>query len=198
MEEDGRKEGVVEGYGIYEEQFLKNILPAIESFNLSEAQITKLKDVNCNNSRRNRQKQNMTNSISQESNDMLNRRIGGSIPNSDIQVQSSLCTEHPDGQVDQCVLRNLNYYTTAEDTSLLKFIAQHKRYMEAGGVRLWKLMERKKLVPGRSWQPKKKSCAKVKDFQTWHSDGFVVKAKYIHHANLFSPSPPSPTEPWTL
>jgi hypothetical protein len=45
--------------------------------------------------------------------------------------------------------RNTNYYTEAEDVALLKFVAQHKRYKAAGGVRLWKLMERKEVVSGK-------------------------------------------------
>jgi hypothetical protein len=45
--------------------------------------------------------------------------------------------------------RNTNYYTEAEDIALLKFVAEHKRYKATGGVRLWKLMERKKAVPGK-------------------------------------------------
>jgi hypothetical protein len=43
----------------------------------------------------------------------------------------------------------LNYYTKAEDASLLKFVSQHERYTEAGGVQLWRLMERKQAVPGK-------------------------------------------------
>jgi hypothetical protein len=45
--------------------------------------------------------------------------------------------------------RKIKYYTEAEDNSLLKFITQHKRYKAARGVRLWKLMERKKVLPGK-------------------------------------------------
>lgn len=45
--------------------------------------------------------------------------------------------------------RKVKYYTEAEDRSLLNFIVQHERYNAAGGVRLWKLMERKKVVPGK-------------------------------------------------
>lgn len=45
--------------------------------------------------------------------------------------------------------RNTNYYTGAEDRALLNFIVQRRRYSEAGGVQLWKLMERKQAVPGK-------------------------------------------------
>lgn len=37
----------------------------------------------------------------------------------------------------------------AEDIAILKFVSQRKRYKATGGVRLWKLMERKKAVPGK-------------------------------------------------
>jgi biotin synthase-like enzyme len=45
--------------------------------------------------------------------------------------------------------RNTNYYMEAEDIAILKFVSQRKRYKATGGVRLWKLMERKKAVPGK-------------------------------------------------
>ena len=45
--------------------------------------------------------------------------------------------------------RKMKYYTEAEDNNLLKFIVQHERYKAARGVRLWKLMERKKALPGK-------------------------------------------------
>jgi hypothetical protein len=45
--------------------------------------------------------------------------------------------------------RKMKYYTEAEDRNLLNFIVRHERYKIASGVRLWKLMERKKVVPGK-------------------------------------------------
>jgi hypothetical protein len=45
--------------------------------------------------------------------------------------------------------RKRKYYTEAEDKSLLKFIVQHERYKAARGEHLWKLMERKKALPGK-------------------------------------------------
>ena len=45
--------------------------------------------------------------------------------------------------------RKMKYYTEAEDDNLLKFITQNERYKAARGVRLWKLMERKKALPGK-------------------------------------------------
>lgn len=45
--------------------------------------------------------------------------------------------------------RNANYYTEAEDKALLNFVVQRERYSETGGVRLWKLMERKQVLPGK-------------------------------------------------
>jgi hypothetical protein len=45
--------------------------------------------------------------------------------------------------------RKMKYYTEAEDRNLLDFIVQPKRYKHASGERLWKLMEQKKVVPGK-------------------------------------------------
>jgi len=108
------------------EHFLKKILPVIESFNLTETQITRFKNVNCSDSRRPSRKQNLTNSVFQESNGIANRRIGSSITNDD--KESSFYTEHPDGQEDQSIIRKMKYYTESEDNSLLQFIVQHERY----------------------------------------------------------------------
>jgi hypothetical protein len=113
------------------EHFLKKILPAIESFKLSETAITRLK----------------------------NMRIKKSITSSD--KQGTLYTEHTDGQEDQCNFRKKKYYTEAEDNNLLKFIARRERYKSAGGVQLWKLMERRNVVPGHSWQSMKERNRKV-------------------------------------
>jgi len=45
--------------------------------------------------------------------------------------------------------RKKKYYTEGEDQKLLKFIADRERYKSAGGVRLWKEMERRNVVPGK-------------------------------------------------
>ncbi|XP_069698661.1 uncharacterized protein [Periplaneta americana] len=56
---------------------------------------------------------------------------------------------------------NRNYYTEDEDKALLNFVARNKRYQEVGGVQLWKLMERKQAVPGRTWHSMKERYRKV-------------------------------------
>ena len=113
------------------EHFFKKILPAIETFQLNKTEITKF----------------------------TNMRIKKSITNSD--KQSRLYTKHPDGQEDQCNTRNKKYYTEAEDHKLLQFIIKQERYKSAGGVKVWKLMERRNVLPDRSWQSMKERYRKV-------------------------------------
>ncbi|XP_033607789.1 uncharacterized protein LOC111865494 isoform X3 [Cryptotermes secundus] len=111
------------------EQFFKKILPDIESFNLSESQISRFKNLKSSNSLRHWERQSLKSSALEEPSDQLNR--------------------------------NANYYTEAEDKALLNFVVQRERYSETGGVRLWKLMERKQVLPGRSWQSMKERYRKV-------------------------------------
>jgi hypothetical protein len=41
------------------------------------------------------------------------------------------------------------FYTEDEDKALLNFVMQRKGYGRAGGIQLWKWMERKQVVPGK-------------------------------------------------
>ena len=51
-------------------------------------------------------------------------------------------------------------YTRAEDLAILGFIADNKRFGDVGGVEMWKLMEEREVVVGRSWQSMKERFRK--------------------------------------
>ena len=51
-------------------------------------------------------------------------------------------------------------YVRAEDLAILGFIADNKRYGDVGGVDMWKLMEQREVVVGRSWQSMKERFRK--------------------------------------
>ena len=51
-------------------------------------------------------------------------------------------------------------YVRAEDLAILGFIADNKRYGDVGGVEMWKLMEEREVVVGRSWQSMKERFRK--------------------------------------
>ncbi|KAJ9582006.1 hypothetical protein L9F63_003589, partial [Diploptera punctata] len=54
------------------------------------------------------------------------------------------------------------FYKKQEDIAILKFIfANRTRCKQTGGVKLWRLMERKKVLPGRTWQSMKERYRKV-------------------------------------
>ncbi|PNF42892.1 hypothetical protein B7P43_G12898 [Cryptotermes secundus] len=141
------------------EQFFKKILPDIESFNLSESQISRFKNLKSSNSLRHWERQSLKSSALEEPSDQLNRRTDSSTK--DNHKQNNLYIEPQGNENEPCFLRNANYYTEAEDKALLNFVVQRERYSETGGVRLWKLMERKQVLPGRSWQSMKERYRKV-------------------------------------
>ena len=51
-------------------------------------------------------------------------------------------------------------YVRSEDLAILSFIADNKRYGDVGGVDMWKLMEQREVVVGRSWQSMKERFRK--------------------------------------
>ena len=51
-------------------------------------------------------------------------------------------------------------YTRTEDLAILGFIADNKRFGDVGGVEMWKLMEEREVVVGRSWQSMKERFRK--------------------------------------
>jgi len=51
-------------------------------------------------------------------------------------------------------------YTKAEDLAILGFIADNRRFGDVGGVEMWKLMEEREVVVGRSWQSMKERFRK--------------------------------------
>jgi hypothetical protein len=55
--------------------------------------------------------------------------------------------------------RSSNFYTEEEDKALLKFVMQRKGYGRAGGVQLWKWMERKQAVPGKTVPVAEAGCS---------------------------------------
>ena len=52
------------------------------------------------------------------------------------------------------------YYSEAEDKAMVDFIQAGERWGEVGGVALWKLMARKRLLRDRSWQSMKERFRK--------------------------------------
>ena len=52
-------------------------------------------------------------------------------------------------------------YTPREDATILAFIAENRRQGHVGGVELWKLMEKRGVVEGRSWQSLKERFRKT-------------------------------------
>ena len=51
-------------------------------------------------------------------------------------------------------------YSRAEDLAILGFIADNKRFGDVGGVDMWKLMEQREVLVGRSWQSMKERFRK--------------------------------------
>ena len=51
-------------------------------------------------------------------------------------------------------------YNRSEDLAILGFIIDNKRYSDVGGVEMWKLMEEREVVVGRSWQSMKERFRK--------------------------------------
>ena len=51
-------------------------------------------------------------------------------------------------------------YSRAEDLAILGFIADNKRFGDVGGVEMWKLMEQREVLMGRSWQSMKERFRK--------------------------------------
>ena len=57
--------------------------------------------------------------------------------------------------------RNCNYYSTEEDLKIINFIVDNRRYLDVGGNELWKIMEERTVIEGRSWQSMKERFRKV-------------------------------------
>ena len=56
---------------------------------------------------------------------------------------------------------NCNYYTKEEDLKIINFIAQNRRFLDVGGNELWKIMEERSVLEGRSWQSMKERFRRV-------------------------------------
>ena len=56
---------------------------------------------------------------------------------------------------------NGNYYSKAEDVKIVNFIAENKRFQDTKGNELWKVMEERSVLEGRSWQSMKERFRKV-------------------------------------
>jgi len=69
-------------------------------------------------------------------------------------------------------------YTAREDATILGFIAENRRQGDVGGVELWKLMEERKVVEGRSWQSMKERFRKtiLKKIKSYGLSAEQVKA----------------------
>ena len=56
---------------------------------------------------------------------------------------------------------NGNYYSKAEDVKIVQFIADNKRFQDTKGNELWKVMEERNVLEGRTWQSMKERFRKV-------------------------------------
>ena len=52
-------------------------------------------------------------------------------------------------------------YTKQEDLMIIQFICDNKRFADVKGNEVWKLMEERKVVDGRSWQSLKERYKKI-------------------------------------
>ena len=57
--------------------------------------------------------------------------------------------------------KNCNFYSKEEDLKIISFIVDNKRFLDVGGNELWKLMEERAVLDGRSWQSMKERFRKV-------------------------------------
>ncbi|XP_066998651.2 serine-rich adhesin for platelets [Anabrus simplex] len=57
--------------------------------------------------------------------------------------------------------RNGRYYTVEDDKKLLEYITTKGRHHQTNGVKLWKMMELRNVLPERSWQSMKERYRKV-------------------------------------
>ena len=69
-------------------------------------------------------------------------------------------------------------YSRAEDLAILGFIADNKRYGDVGGVDMWKLMEQREVLVGRSWQSMKERFRKVirGKIKSYELENNIIKA----------------------
>ena len=57
--------------------------------------------------------------------------------------------------------QNANYYDKDEDMKILNFIIENKRFNDLGGNDVWKVMQDRKILDGRSWHSMKERFRKV-------------------------------------
>ena len=57
--------------------------------------------------------------------------------------------------------KNCNFYSKEEDLKIISFIVDNRRFQEVGGNELWKIMEERTVLEGRSWQSMKERFRKV-------------------------------------
>ena len=57
--------------------------------------------------------------------------------------------------------KNCNFYSKEEDLKIISFIVDNKRFLCVGGNKLWKIMEERAILDGRSWQSMKERFRKV-------------------------------------
>ena len=57
--------------------------------------------------------------------------------------------------------KNCNFYSKEEDLKIISFIVDNKRFLDVGGNELWKIMEERAVLDGRSWQSMKERFRKV-------------------------------------
>ena len=62
---------------------------------------------------------------------------------------------------DRTVAGKSKFYSNKEDLLILGYISQRDRHMDVGGVELWRSLEERGTVPGRSWQGMKERFRKV-------------------------------------
>ena len=67
-------------------------------------------------------------------------------------------------------------YSKQEDLKIINFICENKRFSDVKGNELWKLMEGRKVVEGRSWQSLKERYRKIilKNINNYKLDKDVV------------------------
>ena len=56
--------------------------------------------------------------------------------------------------------KNCNFYSTEEDLRIIRFIVDNRRFLDVGGNELWKIMEERTVLEGRSWQSMKERFRK--------------------------------------
>ncbi|PSN31617.1 hypothetical protein C0J52_18043 [Blattella germanica] len=161
------------------EHFLKKILPNIKLFISSEDEISKFEDL-CYRKQSERGSECITEELESNARDRRESErevecITEELKNKEIEVEENQSedSESNDNNSENeengknenrkrmPFKRKINFYSTAEDDALLNFISKRGRWRANGGTKIWKLMERKKVLPGRTWQSMKERYRKV-------------------------------------